>query len=422
MSLDKMAAEYLNKLESYWVCNETESRGYWRNEHLYPDAQMRGLNLGSGGIILALLALRPHLKSEPLKKLIEKRVRLAATWLIENGIDQKSHGFFTGNAGVALSIAAAGNFIGSTAMTQSAEEMLIYSLENVELSDFFSGSQGVLYAACIWLESFEKSSLSPQANRIHNLVLEKAKTLIKKIENSENVLGIRDANVDEGIEDIYSGVAHGSIGLYMVLKRLSHLIEDPSITELSEIIRLSILKYAQNSQKTSLRYRAGSPVLANNLNWCHGAAGLLWADLVSKTTATDCVSDWAIERVVSNRRYDNTTLCHGVAGRLNLLSELKRKGIDCKKDSLHSIDIELDHDLASLDILSQKKEGTLFWSSDDVFWATPDLWVGFSGTFLSFVNARFKLEIPMILSPDFFSYLSPPAQVHGVSTNAPTNS
>jgi lantibiotic modifying enzyme len=396
MNFEIELEQYLLKLESYRVPDRNGS--CWRNEHMFPDARMRAINLGASGIALALIALHKRTQSVKNKHKIQFLLKETISWLVATSPTDQSKGFMTGDAGVALTVAVYAQQIQDLSLFEWSRHVLQNCLKQVELVDFFSGASGVIYAACIWLQlsraKFDGESL------FKNDLQRAIEKLAQKMSKELGVLGITDSSVDEGQSDIYMGVAHGSAGLYFSFYYAGVVLQSDDLKTLALQIRKTILAAGKTVNGQSLRYRVQAPDPANNLNWCHGVEGLIWSDLCLQNVHAD-ESAWLQNRLLEQRRYDNATLCHGVAGRLEVLNALA-----LNSPMNNQLKNEITHDFKALEILMQRNSSGLFWSSDDAFYVTPDLWVGFSGTFLSYCNTKYNWRLPLILSPQFFIQLS----------------
>jgi serine/threonine protein kinase len=340
----------------------------WRNEHLFSHYCCEGINLGAAGIILGLATIAVSLGHNSFTSNIGSSVR----WLASRDSFHEAHGLFTGNAGVALAMCVGAGFTPDRDLIRAkALKRLKIASQQVTEVDLFHGSAGIVLAGCLIAEVIgDYSSLE--------IVRPLADRLIRSPKQIGDLIIWEKIGGTDKAEDFSVGVSHGSAGIALALARWSHLTSDLPASTLAKEVFLGLYQAARTVDQKTLRSQindSSSP--APHGNWCHGPAGYLWSMLYAFGDDSQLSQpiDWAVNVFDGASLIHNPTICHGLAGQLELCRMLK-----AIPRHYALADRRAEKVTAALRLLQQRREGLIAWSSEnpDVF--TPDLWVGFLGT------------------------------------------
>ena len=346
---------------------ESGSPGGWRNEHMTPDYLFEGVNLGAAGIVLGLLTLDASAERSEFSP----DVAAGAAWLAGRAPQLRSQGLFTGNAGVALALAAVGRRRGDGGLLDAARARLNVALEECSELDLFSGKAGVIYAAAALSRMLGEEGL-----------LEKAAPLVEDFlataELSGGVLGWRSSGRLDEVREIFTGPAHGAAGIAAALATWAKLTGEKEVENFSVAVLKSLWANARTADRTTLRrFVAPHSPDGTRRAWCHGAAGHLWSILLA--FGDDPRFSTEIDEIVSllsgPALLENPTYCHGLAGELELwrmVGQVSRHRALAARKAREAVEL--------LRILAVEMSAGRAWHSEDLLTVTPDLWVGFLGT------------------------------------------
>lgn len=359
--------------------------GAWKNKHLFPKYELDSINCGAAGVVLGLLRLRPEISN---RNQLDSVIIQTCDRLSTKKHDDYSHGLFSGNTGIAIVLAIAGQVYKKNNYLQSACEIINFALSKIEESDLFSGEAGVLYAT-IALEKILKG------NDFQSLILKLTQSLLQKITTKNGVIGILSSDQKE----IESGLAHGSAGLAFALYHVAKYLDDINIEELSLNIFTSIFQKLRTNH--CLHFDTSRKMTTANIIWCRGVAGYLWGILNSFGMDARLFDQihWCRDRFIESIQLHNPTLCHGLAGQLELLKILESvKLINSEIEVIKKVQLCLEGMLIEFD----NKQFFLSESHDKV---SPDFWVGFTGpasTLSAIKSGRFN---PAMTIKDFESII-----------------
>ena len=340
----------------------------WRNEHLFSQYCCEGINLGASGIILGLSTIATSLKHRSLTLNIGSSVK----WLASRNPFHEAHGLFTGNSGSALAMCVGAGFTEDCDWIRArALERLSTAAEEVTEVDLFHGSAGVVLAGCLIAEvTGDFSSLE--------IVRPLADKLIRSPKRLGGLIVWGKSGQNDESADFSVGAAHGSAGIALALARWSHFTADIAASTLAREVFLCTYYAARSVDRKTLRYQIDdSSGSAPRGTWCHGPAGYLWCMLYAfgnDLQLSQCI-DWAVDAFDGASLVHNPTICHGLAGQLELCRMLRVIPRHHALANRRAARVT-----AALRLLQQRREGLSAWSSEnpDVF--TPDLWVGFLGS------------------------------------------
>lgn len=328
----------------------------WRNDHLFSDFPMRGLNIGGAGVALGLLSASHALRlNEWDHEIIESARYLASTRL-----EKKSLGLFTGEAGIALVLAIVSYKYNIDHLGQEAHKRALMALAgNIEF-DLFSGSAGAIYAACMI------QLISPNQELIDS-VHHAVRRLVLNIRNHDNVLGVASSGQLDGNRHCYLGAAHGASGIALSLSVYGQMTQNKEVQDLAQDILKRVWKYGRHDSGALRQYQSEQSPVSPNGAWCHGIAGYLWAILSAELEDhfQEEISE-GIQLFRSSLSWANTSYCHGLSGQLELLKMLHKTG-------QHDVQSDIDDIEEKILCLKEDEKG---WGSEDMSKISPDLWVG----------------------------------------------
>lgn len=335
---------------------------YWRNAHFQRHFECEGINIGAAGILLGLIAASCATEVD-----CQDRIARAARWLASRPAAGQAGGLFTGNAGVALALAAAGRALGTGEFAAACRARLLAAASDERELDLFSGAAGTLFAAVSMAELLD-DDWPLDLGRI-------AKRRLESCREQAGGLNVWRAAGDD--RDDFLGCAHGSAGIAAALGYWGRITGDADAEALSVITLKALARHAmETANAQGMPMRLGSERSHAPGNWCHGTAGFLWALLAGPGARAELEAevDRAVASLAPLPAIATPTYCHGLAGQLELwqmISGIERHaGLAAHKVGQLA---------ASLDFMRQDAGGGGVWISDDPSIVTPDLWVGFMG-------------------------------------------
>jgi lantibiotic modifying enzyme len=322
-----------------------------------------GINAGGAGIILGLASIDQACGTWGFSEDIER----GAKWLASQPPSAVAHGFFTGNAGVAVALSVAGRRFGCTEWIRAAYARLTTATNVQQDCDLFSGVAGVLWATCLFADVLGDNDVCQLASHCGSALIRLAE--------------IRDdlmiwPSVEPGDPPL-TGAAHGAAGIALALAVWGRK------TGRSEALDLAIETFQRLFQNGRLRdgtmlRRAldGAKSCAPIQSWCHGIAGYLWCMLLAfgDDHRLKTAIDWSVQKCAEARSVGSPVYCHGVAGELELWSVVGRH------PRLAEGAAGFASRAASVLRLQMRRKGALaVWGADEPETISPDLWVGFLG-------------------------------------------
>lgn len=361
-----------------------ENKTYWRNNHLFPDFNLEGINLGSSGIIIGLLSLE-YLSDNSGK--FENLITSSAFGLCNENISKDSNGLFTGNAGAALALACCYKKFGTKIFLDECIKRLTVATNNFIEADLFSGAAGVAYSGVLISEILNDKFFLDLINPAIEWLLQNIKCL-------DDITYWETSGVLENDKKPFVGVAHGLIGIAFALEKYNEINPNNDIDNVTfNCLDKSINNLFDNEAKTIKRYVTGSNELSNSMHWCHGVVGYLWAVSQLKNTANLSTISSSFAEIVTNRTgFMNPTICHGVAGVLETIRLMKNTNFM----NIEILNKEEDKYCSVLNSLIQNVSNTRIWSSENPKKFTPDLWVGHLGSIVSLLISRRNINEAII--------------------------
>jgi serine/threonine protein kinase len=340
--------------------------GFWNSKHsTAPSLSPKGINTGTAGIILGLMSIDTATGNNNTRT----SLLLAINFLTNDNPLENCSGLFSGNAGIALSLIIGGKRF----KLEKSVEKGISLLVNMEIGDisvdFFDGVAGILYSITTAYQITRDKRLLNKGELCCNKIITAAQTI-------RNVIVWPDSNM------ALTGAAHGSAGIAMVLLNYSRTINNSKIKSFA-IKTLKSIYINRHISNKSIHHDLLSDIeddIAPTLTWCHGVEGYLWCLIFNEEFIPYFTEEieWCVNILKDASIINNPSLCHGLAGQLELwkmLSKIK----EYKKISNSQI-VEILH---VLKIMHVKKKRAIIWTADEPTVISPDLWVGFLGVLSS---------------------------------------
>jgi hypothetical protein len=353
-------------LASRWFRVGQDGTYHWNDPGRHARVS-EGLNGGVAGILLALATLDTALGTQQFTD----DIRGAAKWLAERPAAITAHGLFTGNSGVAVALALAGQRLGRTDLIQAAQRRFEHATSSHILDyDLFSGAAGIVWAGRL-LDAILGTSWGC------GLAEQQVKRIRKAASRIDGMVGW-PANLEyDSSGGVYIGAAHGTAGIAMGLAGWAGATGCATTMQLSGEALYSIAEHGLTDDGSNIRATvSGTSMPAHT--WCHGAAGFLWCLLQSSHDLA--VRDTAILESFATK-FDrgmpllaNPSMCHGVGGILETCRMLRVLPSHCDQASR-----QIGRLVGILRLLHHAYQGATVWSSDQPAVVTADLWVGFLG-------------------------------------------
>jgi hypothetical protein len=332
----------------------------WGSQH-EATASPEGVNSGAAGVILGLASIDQACGSSRFSE----DIKSGAEWLASRSPNAVAHGFFTGNAGASVALAVAGKRFGRSEWIEAAWIRLAAAVCVEGECDLFSGTAGVLWAACLIGSILGEEKASAFAARCGELL-------------------VRLAEVREGLfvwpsigAAPMTGAAHGSAGIAMALAIWGRMARRPVAVDLALETFERLYRNGRIGEGATLRRSvdeasSGAPVLS----WCHGIAGYLWCMMLAfgDDRRLAPAIDWSLERCAGTKALASPVYCHGTAGELELwrlIAEHPRHAMCARSRA--------DRAAGVLRLVSFRERECCVWGSEDPEVIKPDLWVGFLG-------------------------------------------
>jgi serine/threonine protein kinase len=342
---------------------------WWKNFHYLANFPSEAINIGASGIIIGLASIDHALG----RRDFDNDISGGADWLISRSPIPNSHGLFTGNAGVALALALAGKRLARRDLIEHSQIRLLAAASPSAELDLFCGAAGVLWAGCLIADILNEDWPL-------EIVRTKAELLLDSVENVDGVVVWPVSKTSRTLDNApYTGAAHGPTGIAMALGIWGRRSGCNRAVQLAKETFRGLHAKALTSDGKAIRISFGTNSEAAPAGiWCHGIAGYLWCMLQAfgDDPTLHAQMDWAVNSLsLTNFMINpNPTYCHGLSMQLELwrmLSTIPRYRNLAIKRAAQIVLI--------LQLLQQRLEGKIVWSSDEPEIITPDLWIGFLG-------------------------------------------
>ncbi|MGX1095956.1 hypothetical protein RKD47_006722 [Streptomyces albogriseolus] len=396
-------------LDRRWACSAAVSAGtatrhfmvkrgsvhHWRNSHLLAAYKCEGLNLGAAGIVIGLATLDAALG---IRQFTDDIVG-AAEWLAARPVLSEAHGLFTGNSGVSVALAVAGQRLGRTDLVDAARWRFEHAASSrIPDYDLFSGAAGIVWAGCL-LDAILGTSWGREL----------AKQQVRRIRASARMVdalaGWPPNPEFDSAGRTYVGAAHGTAGISMALAVWGRSTGCKATAGMAEDALHSVYAHGLTQDKSNILATTSGDT-RSALQWCHGVAGYLWCLLqASANPEAAIVGARELAAAAFNRAtpvLDNPTMCHGLAGVIEtwrLLGGVHEHYAEARR--------RVDQLAGYLRLLHHTQAGATVWSSERPSVVTPDLWVGFLGPATQLALASTG-SVESILSPNWLRQCAAP--------------
>ena len=331
----------------------------WRNARNEGDTYSEGLYRGTAGVALALMTLE-ELGGSPHGA----QVAGACGWLTQRPLNEASAGFFTGNAGVALVLAIAGQRYGCAAWLVAAQRYFNAAVVSPMLeADLYFGASGVVWCAALLDHIRGRKEHVEQVRPIVNWLLGSLRT-DEKVWYWPNYGTLASTSA-------YLGVAHGAAGTAMALRAWAGVTGQSNVRDLCDEVFMRLFEHTKTRDGRQLAGNFGAQDEANSAHvWCHGVGGYLWAVLQAERPSERLkpAIRWGLERLLETPAVSNSSYCHGLSGRLEIL----RMGApyattsDARAITVMALETQVRDEL-----------GAVVWRCEDEITVSPELWTGF---------------------------------------------
>ena len=334
----------------------------WRNEHFMHAFECEAINIGAAGIMLGLRSVDCAFARTDHDADVDQGAR----WLANRPAVEKAAGLFSGNAGVALALAVAGQYLDERAYLTAARQRLAVASADLRELDLFSGAAGVIYAATV----------------LHDLTqddwpLDAVRGLLDHLDqNAAMANGVPVWTLGGDTSAATFGCAHGSAGVALALASWGRARGCAGTTERAREVFRCLAREGRSADGTCLLMGPGEVRHHSPGNWCHGTAGYLWALLngLGDDPALRTEIDWAVTTLSASSSTGTSTYCHGLAGQLEIWHMLETV------PRFQTFAHDRARKVARALRITHVKVGTrCAWLSDDREVITPDLWIGFLG-------------------------------------------
>ena len=350
-------------LDAARATREFRRDGCWMNSHIQYEYPVEGINLGAAGIILGLLSIDNACRRQDFAN----DVISGADWLVGRWPSVVHAGVFMGLGGVALALTVVGGRFRRRLLVEAGLSAFDAAVQNVSGYDLFSGAAGLIWIASIM--SAITGSDRP---------LQRSRGLAIRLLKSARRAG--DVPVWHAARHLHApapllGAAHGSAGIAMSLALWGSATDNKdTVTLAKEVFHALAGRMLPNGWPLHADDR--EIVHGNGDDWCNGAAGMLWCllEAFGSDAAFQRERSLFIDFLLKKPPVSNPTLCHGLAGQLDLWRIIG--GISPYGTVAASRAAQIACVLRAMQI--RDRSGTI-WSSESPAITTPDLWVGFLG-------------------------------------------
>ena len=304
----------------------------WRSRHDLGDGLLaRDLNDGAAGGLLVLADLVAAFNDAGHRRAL----RDAADWLaaappLPGG---PLPGLFVGELGIAYALLVAGRMLGDEALVARAHELGEQVARMPHASpDLFNGTAGRLRGhLLLWRDQLDSAHLAHAiacGERLLACATRPDGTPADFSDPSLEVVWPIPEGYGGASGQRYLGYAHGAAGIADALLDLHRATGDdrwlpPARAVARLLARTAVPVLADNNGRDWPDVEGGA---LTGAMWCHGATGI--GGFLLSATDYDLLPDgWELARAAGRAaggvaRWANPVLCHGLAGKLNLLLHL----------------------------------------------------------------------------------------------------
>jgi tRNA A-37 threonylcarbamoyl transferase component Bud32 len=384
--------------EAVVVKNDTGEGLTWATKH--PSGygmQLRDLNIGAGGVVLALAELVGELGGPWHREVLEQAAsHLARTQPLAR---TPLPGLYVGEAGVGAALLRAGQVLGSNRLVEAAASkgLMISTLPHTS-QDLFNGSAGRLrFHLCLLHATGEREHLDNALQAGKYLLTSSTPPV------PDELLWEIPPGYDGLSGNSYLGYAHGAAGIGDALLDLFDCTGQQRFLDAAVAAGRWLMRHAIPAldEDAGLAWPSVPGGAASSPFWCHGATGIgrFFLHLVGLDAlpGAEAILERASRSAACGARWAGPTLCHGLAGNIELL-------VDIYAATGRKRYLEDGHELTRLlETMSREHNGMLQWPSDSSSVFTPDYMVGYSGVATCLLRLSAPDRFPQLLSCRRFS-------------------
>jgi hypothetical protein len=335
------------------------------------------LNVGSAGTLLALAELTARLGVPHHRDVLAQVAADEASsprWRREHGLT----GLYVGEAGPALALLTAGRVLGDDTLIAAAAERSSWVAAQPHRSpDMFNGTAGrVRFHLRMWAATGDPGELSAAETGGRHLLAA-----------AESDAGTLSWTIPPGYGSLsgvaHTGYAHGAAGIADALLDLYEATGQPVYLDAAAaggrwLVRLASVTAEGLSMPVSPGQAPGGAA------WCRGTAGLgqflLHAARLNALPQAGRLARAAADATAATGRGGTPTVCHGLAGSIDLLVETSKQ-FDPRRWAGALTELA-----SLLQAFLCLGPGGLACRGEDPDLPTPDLMVGAAGVALSFLS------------------------------------
>ncbi len=340
---------------------KTQNNAYWISPHTTQgDSNVNyGINTGNSGTVIGLVIISRNTGI----RILDDEINECCITLSK--FDKNlPYGLFNGQSGIAVALIMGGIYLKDNKYIKYGLDTLKSIPENDISPDYFNGHASILFALCKAYKLTKCEGLVTPAFLVY-------KKILAKLEIINNVY------VWPFNEEAFTGAAHGSAGIAMTLLYFAKtfncdVAQTTGIISLKSIFRKSIDENSETIFHDLSKKNSMAPIFG----WCHGLEGYLWCLIYNREFIHHFTEeiDWSIAKLAGQNVISNPSICHGLAGRLELWNKISI--IEKYSNLAENKILEM---LNVLKITSIKLKGKITWFSDEAGKCSHDLWVGSLG-------------------------------------------
>jgi hypothetical protein len=368
----------------------------WTSTHPVAGRGSPHLNAGSAGPVLVYAELARVLGGEARLAFLGEAARDLSLQTPLPGA--RPAGLYVGEAGVAAALLYAGLVLDdaeliSRAVCRGHEVALL----PVASPDLFHGIAGRVRAHLLFWDAIADADQLTAAVRGGEHLLATAE------HPADNELCWRiTAGYGPLSGQVQLGYAHGAAGIGDVLLELYAVTGESRFREGAE----SALRWLQRQARPALDDGSGAGWPASEGGpqaapfWCHGATGIarfLLRAAESDLDGSATLLERAVRSAARGARWAGPTLCHGLAGNIELLLDAYRFTGD------HACLAEARSLASLLDAFAIERDGLPVWPSEHPRIVSPDYMVGFAGVAAAMLRLSDPEALPHLLSREGFA-------------------
>jgi len=360
-----------------------EKGAFWASSHPKARTASKEVGVGASGIILSLMTIRAAFSTDRF----DDDIAAGATWLAAQNPEEPCIGFFSGRAGIGLTLALCGRAFKKASWVDASCKYLSLESASRKCFDLTFGLAGLLWALVLCAKELD---IEPPASTVKSIL--STLDAHRVVSNEIPVWATFDPN-NNSISH-FLGAAHGSAGIAMALGAWADVAADRILLADAADIFKRLYEYGRHTTGYLFLSTERPDLPSPGNQWCHGLSGWLWALLQSGIDTRQFAReiDWAVAGMLKSQLPTDPTCCHGLTGQLELLRMMAKVSYNLQLEERRRIVFRA---LRNLRVHSPIGK---IWASDEVEIITPDLWLGFMGPAASVALELSGCPFPMFHS------------------------